>query len=575
MEWFARALVEHPEIAVFLALGIGFLVGRLSWRGIALGTVTGTLLVGVVIGAIVSVPGPDGTTETIVVADVTKQIFFLLFLFSLGYRVGPQFFAGLRGSGVPQAIFAFAMIIIGIGTAVIVSLVLGYNPGLAAGLTAGALTQSSIIGVAQESISGLNVPADQVAQWNALVPVAYAVTYIFGTLGAAIYCGNIAYRLLGIKDLPAAAKEDEERLGFAEEQPDTIPAADRVRRRVYLVPAGLQDQPASTLEANLTGQAGARVHVDRIRRDGAVTEVIEDPTVRAGDVVVLATPDVRVFQVVETMGFTESDDEDLLHFPIEQLDIVVTNKDIVGRTIGSFRERNRGRGLFLTAIHRSGQELPIADDIAVAAGDEMRIQGPKPLVEQVIPRIGYPERATPATDMTTIAIGIVIGALIGLPTITVGNVPLGLTESVGALLVGLFLGWQRSKSPTFGRVPSGAQWFFENVGLAAFVGIVGINAGPGFVDGLREYGLGLFFAGVIVTLVPLVAGTLLARYVFHFDPVLSLGMITGAQTTTAAVGAVKDAARSSVPLLGFTVPYAIGNIFLTVGGAIVVAIVAQ
>jgi putative transport protein len=195
-------------------------------------------------------------------------------------------------------------------------------------------------------------------------------------------------------------------------------------------------------------------------------------------------------------------------------------------------------------------------------------------MEQEIPNVGYPERNTPDTDIVTVGLAIVVGALIGLPTITVGNVPLSLTTSVGALLAGLLIGWRRAKSPTFGRIPPGAQWFFETVGLTAFIAVVGITSGPGFISGLASYGIALFGAGVAVTLVPLVVMTFAARYVFHFDPVLTLGILTGAQTTTAAVGSVKEAAKSSVPLIGFTIPYAVGNILLTIGGAVVVAVLA-
>jgi len=254
--------------------------------------------------------------------------------------------------------------------------------------------------------------------------------------------------------------------------------------------------------------------------------------------------------------------------------VVVTRDQIAGHTLAQLGQRTEAHGLFVTRLTRVGHELPLLPGTNVDHGDIIRIQGPRPLVERVVDEVGYPERSTPQTDIVTVGLGIVVGALIGLPTVVLGNVPLSLTSSVGAMLIGLVIGWRRAKSPTFGRIPSGAQWFFESVGLAAFVGIVGIDSGPGFIDGLSQYGLGLFGAGVVVTLSPLIIMTYLARYVFKFDPVQTLGMLTGAQTTTAAIGAVRESAQSSVPLLGFTVPYAVGNIFLSIAGAIVVAVMA-
>jgi putative transport protein len=138
---------------------------------------------------------------------VVKQVFFLLFLFALGYKLGPQFFSGLKGDGLPQAVFTLILVVVGFVTVIVLSLVLDFNAGVAAGLAAGGLTQSSIIGVAQDSIPQLGLDPDTAEQWQDLVSVGYAVTYIFGTVGAAIYCANVAPRLLGIKDLPQAAKE--------------------------------------------------------------------------------------------------------------------------------------------------------------------------------------------------------------------------------------------------------------------------------------------------------------------------------------------------------------------------------
>ncbi|MDF2919320.1 MAG: YidE/YbjL duplication [Microbacterium sp.] len=530
MTWVRDTIIEHPEIAVFLALGVGFFVGRFSYRGIGLGAVTGTLLAGVVIGAVL---GDDLQVDPIV-----KQIFFLIFLFSLGYKLGPQFVAGLKGSGLPQAVFAVLLAVVGFGTTIVISSILGYNPGLAAGLAGGGLTQSSIIGVAQDSIAGLPVSDATAKAWSDLVPVAYAVTYIFGTVGAALYISLLAPRFLGIRDLPAAAHDLEQRLGVHDDNPDVTSAYQQVVRRAY-------------------------------RLTSAFTLAPGDVVVVAGHHAAIIEDDLAAFAV-------EIDDPTLLDVPIEELSVVVTNKAVVGRTVEELRHTERARQIFLKGISRGGHTIPFGPDTALHAGDELRVQGPLPLLEQGIRYVGFPERTDPKTDMVTVALGITVGAVIGVPSITVGAVPLSLTTSVGALIVGLVLGWRRSKSPTFGHVPPGAQWFFETVGLTLFVAVVGINAGPGFIDGLAQYGVQLLVAGVVVTLVPLVVMTFVGRFFFRkTDPVLVLGMLTGAQTTTAAVGSLQETAKSSVPLLGFTVPYAIGNIVLSIGGAVVVAITAQ
>lgn len=565
MDWIRDVFVSHPEIAVFVALGFGFLIGKVTIRGLGLGAVTGTLLVGVVIGAVLG--------EDLRVDPVVKQIFFLLFLFSLGYKLGPQFVAGLRGSGLPQAVFAVVLAAVGLGATVATSLVLGYNPGIAAGLAGGGLTQSAVIGVAQDAISGLPIDADTATQWSDLVPVAYAVTYIFGTIGAALYISFVAPRLLGIKNLPEAAHDLEVQLGFHEDDPDVTSAYQHIHRRAYLLDDTFTAQSIAEFESESVHRTGSHLYIARVRHEGEIVEPDLDHGLVAGDVIVVAGAYPALIDEHLERFAAEVADPEILDFALETLSIVVTSKEVVGRTVSELRADPRSRRIFLTGVTRAGQALPFTGATVLQSGDELRVQGPLPLLEQGIRHVGYPERTDPRSDMVTVAFGITAGALIGVPTIVLGSVPLSLTTSVGALLVGLLLGWRRAKSPTFGHVPPGAQWFFETVGLTLFVAVVGINAGPGFVAGLRDYGVQLFLAGVFVTLTPLIVMTLVGRFVYRkTHPVLILGMLTGALTTTAAVGTLRETAKSSVPLLGFTVPYAVGNIVLTIGGAVVVAI---
>ncbi|NKZ10398.1 aspartate-alanine antiporter [Mycolicibacterium septicum DSM 44393] len=570
----ARAFIDHPEIPIFLALAGGYFFGRFQYKGLGLGAVTATLLCGVILGAVFQTGG-----DSIHIDGVVKQVFFLLFLFALGYKLGPQFFSGLKGDGLPQAVFTVILIVVGLATVIVLAKVLDYDPGLAAGLASGALTQSAIIGVAQTSIADLNIGADTMRQWQDLVSVGYAVTYIFGTIGAAIYCGSIAPRLLGIRDLPASAKDLEKKLGFREEVADVLPAYDQIVRRSYRIVRGLPERhgegmTVTEIEDFLRQETGGRVSIAQVRHDGKIVPAAADLRVFPGDDVAVSGRREWVIGGPITDLCEEVDDPDLLSYPLEELDVVLTKHSVDGMTIGQASADPDFRGVYLKRIMRAGHEIPIASEVKLRQGDEVRLVGERHLIENTVALVGYPERTTPETDMVTVGLGVAVGALIGLPTLMVENIPLSLTTSVGALLMGLLIGWRRSKSPTFGRIPPGAQWFFEGVGLTAFIAIVGITSGPGFIKGLQNYGVSLFLAGVVVTMVPLVLMTFMARYVFKFDPVLTLGMLTGAQTTTAAVGSVREAAKSSVPLLGFTVPYAIGNIFLSIGGAVVVAFMA-
>jgi putative transport protein len=155
-------------------------------------------------------------------------------------------------------------------------------------------------------------------------------------------------------------------------------------------------------------------------------------------------------------------------------------------------------------------------------------------------------------------------------TIHLGGIPLSLSTSGGALIAGLVCGWLRSVNRTFGRVPAPALWVFNNIGLNIFIAVVGIGAGPKFVAGLQTQGLSLFVAGLVVTTIPLVLGVLAGKYLFRMKPPIILGACAGARTTTAALGAIEQEARSSVPALGYTVTYAVGNTLLTIWGVVIV-----
>jgi len=267
----------------------------------------------------------------------------------------------------------------------------------------------------------------------------------------------------------------------------------------------------------------------------------------------------------------EVEDRELLDFPLAALDVVVTRKEIAERTLAELAEEH-GRGVALTKLVRAGEVIPFAPGTVLHRGDLLRLAGAERDVERVGRVVGYIERPSSETDMIFVGLGILIGGLIGALTLYVGNLPISLTASGGALVLGLVFGWLRSVRPTFGRIPEPALWVFDTVGLAVFIGCVGLDAGPSFVAGLRETGPSLILVSFVVALVPHASAVLFGRFVLKMNPVLLLGACAGAGTSTAALRAVQDAAESKLPVLGYTVPYALGNILLTAWGPVIVVL---
>lgn len=562
IEWIIETLREYPAIAIFLTIGVGFLVGKLKYKTFSLGTVTSVLLVGVVVGQLdIPVPGP------------MKSVFFLLFLFAIGYSVGPQFFRAMKGSGVKQVVFAVVMCVICFLCTWGTAMLFHYNVGEALGLFAGAQTISAVIGVGQDTIQNMTASAADKTSWSNIIPVCYAVTYIFGTIGSAWILGSLGPWMLGglkkvrqqTAELAASMNEDP-----TADDPAYINAMRNVAFRAYKVEGEFFDTPRSVSEVEgELNRLGRRMFVERVRNEKGITDYPSDTLMLAkGDVVVLGSRREVIIQDESWIG-PEVADQELLRFPVEKLPVMVARKDIEGMKISAFRNLPQMRGVMIDSIlSPEGNELPVLADTELQRGYTVTLEGRKRDLEEAVKIVGYADRPTTVTDMVFVGLGIFVGALIGAITVHIGGIPVSLSTSGGALIAGLVLGWLRSKHPTFGKIPSSSLWILNNLGLNMFIAVIGIEAGPTFVQGIQQVGWMLFVAGIIATTLPLIIGIWLGDKVFKFPPAINLGCNAGARVTTASLGAIQDALGSTLPAMGYTITYAIGNTLLILMGVI-------
>ena len=559
MDWIIKTFQQYPELAIFLTLALGYWVGGFKFGKFSLGSVTGVLLAGVLVGQM-----------NITISPNVKSVFFLMFLFAVGYGVGPQFFRGLKSDGVPQVVFAVLQCLASLLTAFVVARFLGYDVGAAAGLLSGSQTISAVLGVATDAINQLGIAAEEKTRLINQMPVAYAVTYIFGTAGSAWLLASIGPKLLRV-DIAAECKKYEAKLGGGEAEPGVMSMARRFDVRAYRVTnKDLANKTVAELEAM---PKDVRVFVVRMRQAGVVIEPEPTTVIGKDDVIAVATRQEAHVTRGAKIG-PEVDDKELLDFPVEMLDVVITEKALAGKTLAELATQDFARGVFLRKLVRGGQEMPFTPGTTVDRGDVLTLVGPKRNIEQAAKLLGYADRPTNMSDMVFVGVGIVLGGLVGALTIRLGGIPLSLSTSGGALIAGLVFGWLRSVKRTFGRIPAPALWILNNVGLTIFIAVVGISAGPSFVAGLKQAGVSLFFAGIVVTTVPLIIGLLMGKYIFKFHPGINLGACAGARTTTAALGMIEEVAKSKVPALGYTVTYAVGNTLLTIWGLVIVLLMA-
>ena len=559
VDWLIGVLHERLEITFFVTIALGYALGRLRIGSFSLGAVTGVLLAGVLVGQL-----------GITLPAALKQVFFLLFLFSIGYRTGPQFFRGLKKDGLAQAALAVVFAVVGLAVAYVFARVLGYQAGTAAGLIAGALTESATIGTAGDAIAHLAIGKDAQAQLANQIPVAFAVTYLVGVVVAAWFLAQIGPRILGV-DLAAECRAYEEKMGGGEGK-DALKAWRMFEIRTYRLEASSELVGRSIRDVERVIE-GARIYIDRVRRGATVAAPGPDFVLAAGDVIGLIGRHEVLIERTDRFG-TEVADRDLAQSAVDVVDVVLIQKKFDGMTLRELADQPFVRGVFLRSIRRSGVLIPATWETTIERGDLLSLVGMPERTKAAIQALGAADRVSDVTDMVFVGLGIVIGGIVGIPAFRYGALELGLSESVGVLLGGLVFGWLRSVRPVFGRIPSATLWLFESLGLTGFIAVVGLSAGPDFVRGLQQSGLSLVIAATVVIVLAQFVTLLVGRYVFHMHPGILLGACAGAGTSTPALAAVQEVAQSSVPTLGYGVSYAVGNVLLALWGTVIVFLLA-
>jgi putative transport protein len=560
--WIEQTLRSYPELSIFLTIALGYWVGAKKLGSFSLGSVTGTLLAGVIIGQI----GID-------ISPHVKSVFFIMFLFAVGFGVGPQFVRGIANDGLPQAIFAVIISCLCLLSVYVAALLSGYGPGLAAGLLAGTQTISASIGLATDAMNRLDMSAEQIQSQLDSIPVAYAVTYLFGTVGTGWIIAYLGPKILRINLQDECARYEKQMSEGAPEGGIESAWNQYIARAFKLTtPNFIAGKTIGDVEASMTG--GKRLFIENLRRDGKIIEFDNDTLLQLGDII--AVSGRHEVLVDWSHRAEEIPDEALLQIPIESMDMVVTSKVADGKTLLELSKLPQARGVYVTRIRRGsmGVDIPVLAQTELHRGDIVSVSGSRKHVESVIEELGFADRPTSVTDMVFVGSGIVLGGLVGAIVIPIAGIPITLSTSGGALIAGLIFGWLRSFKPKLGSVPSATLWFMNSVGLNIFIAVVGITAGPTFIHGVKEVGIELFFWGIFATGVPMLIAPLIGKYLFRLDPAINLGCCGGARTSTASVAMVAEAAKSNVPMLGYTVPYAISNTLLTLWGMVIVLLLS-
>lgn len=543
--------LTNPSVAIFLTLGLGYLVGRFHIKSFKLGATVGVLLVGLIIGQM-------GKFQ---IAPVVKNLFFDLFIFTIGYEVGPVFVASFKKKGIKFIIQSVTFSVIAFVVSFALFKIFHVNFGEAGGIIAGSLTQSAGIGTANSAIEALHI--SQAAKTAAMsqVAIAYALTYVFGTIGVLIFLKNIAPAIFHV-NLREATKEYIE-TNHIKTDTKSVKISANIRVRAFRINAENRYIGKTILDFN---NDNVGLNIEEIVRDGKT--LTSPSTVLANNDIILVIGSIKKFADFTDKKYNLSE-VDANNYPLHlKKTTILLTKVYNYNTL----ENMLANGVIIESAYHDDKK--ITDYTLLSVGDHITVIGPQSYLTNIMKNIGYEKAAGTKTDVSFLSIGIFLGILLGAIVITIHKIPLTLGGGGGALFAGLYFGWLQEKHPNIGVIPPSTRWLLKSLGLNLFIGVVGLQAGSGFVTALKEMGWLVFVIGILVSILPHLFTLLFSKFILKMNIVDNIGSLCGSGTITAALNAVNAETDSTVFALSYTPTYALGNIFLTVMAPLIVALLA-
>jgi aspartate-alanine antiporter len=549
---------QMPYLAIFISLAIGYGIGSIPFGNFKLGGVAGSLIAGV----FVSLLGVN-------IDDTVKSFLFAIFIYAVGYESGPEFFRSLGKRTINEIILALSVAVFSFGCVMGVAKLFHFDKGLAAGVASGGLTQSAIMGVSSDALAKLGLKASELKTMTANIGVGYAVTYIIGSLGAIVVCVLILPKFMH-KDLRTAAIEEQAKSKgkFALDAGRSY-ALHRLVGRVYRV---MSDNPGKISDVEKLP-----LTVEKVKRGSKYPSINPNFKLKKGDLLLLVGDCDAIIPEAENWGFELTTNSDM-NIVMKTQEVVVTKKETEKLTLSDITEKVNGQiahGIYLLSATRSDGALDNNSDTDLRDGDILKIYGSESDVDKAVRMIGKPITPGIMTDLAVSSLGIVVGLMIGWLTLKIGDVPLTLGSGGGVLLSGLLFGWFKARRPQFGgSVPTPVLQYMKDIGLAGFVTVVGLDSGLQAFITIKEQGISIVIAGLIVTFVPMLIAMVIGKYLLKYDNAsLFAGALAGARSANPAFGEVLSQSGNAVPTAPFAVTYALANVFLTLLGPLVVAFV--
>lgn len=558
MQAFFEFLGGNPYILLFFTVGMAVWVGKFSVKGYGLGMVAAAVVVGAAIATWASTYGVKLQLD-----NFAKSLFYYLFMYGVGLRVGPAFFNSLKKDGITFTILAVICAGMGLFLVVFMSGILDLPAGAAGGVLAGSQTMSAAIGTAEMAVEqgAYKIPEGSTPESiSAMIALGYGVTYIWGTVGIILVCKYLP-RWWGI-DATAAAKQYEAEHGVKNVDDAGITGYRAASLRAYR----LESAAVAGKSIHDFRQSYPQYRIVNVVRGDETLGADPATVLRQGDLIALGG---RLEELTANMGLIgpEVPDAKVLNIPLDQAEILVLEKEADGKVLKSFAKEDFAGQLQINRIERAGEPIPLGSETTLKRFDVVYVAGLRGTIDKVAAKLGQIARPSTSTDLLTLSAGMVLGLLIGKINVPVGDFEVGLGNAGGLLLSGIFVSSLASRLRFFGSTPNAARNILEDLGLVTFIAIVGINAGATLLEQLTgAIALKIFIAGFVASTIPPFITWAIGYHFFKINPAVLMGGVAGSRSHS---GPAREAAKevgSSVPWVGFPVGYAVSGVLYTVFG---------
>ncbi len=561
--WFFHFLAGQPFFVIFGVVALGMWLGRKKVAGIALGSVVCIILVGL----ITSMAAYQLAGVTLALPDVLKTVFFNLFIFAIGVKIGPQFFAGLQRDG-------WHLVVVGLVVAILAPLLTyacswlwQWPHGTAAGVLAGSNNSSATFGAATAAIQSsafVEREGESRELVTAAMSAAFALCYTVSQVQFVLQM-KLMPKLAGF-DAPGAARAFESSMnaGSSAPLPGTVQAGDVDDRSVAVRAYRVAENPiAGRTVAEIRARA-PRVSIELVRRGEEWLTPEDGLQLQPGDEVVVGAPLPTQVLVREALGPEVPDTEARSRMPTHTVDVVIGRREAAGRSLPDLL-LSVGPGLYPNAVFRAGTQLPATAATTLKRGDVIRVTGTEPHIEKLGASVGQVIRSTHSSDVLTLALGLLVGALLG--AVPVPLFGFRITFGAAAVLVtGILFGWLKTRHPALGGpISEGGRQLMEEMGLNVFTSVLALGSGQAVYQVLAHgSGWSLIAACLIVSAVPPLVAWWIGRHVFHINEALLMGAVAGARQNTSSMQAAQEETRSAIPGIGYPVPLAITTVALSI-----------